>query len=588
MKLTDEQRMIVASRSNALRVIAFAGAGKTSTLKAYAEARTSQRFMYFAFNKSIALAAQKKFSRNVECLTTHSLAYRSFGRRYAHKLKANIKFNQIATVLGLRHQDPQHLRDARLAQNALEHFLSSNTLGFDQFSLAHGRAYSRQTYEAAERLWMAMIDEANVEMPMLHDGYLKLYQLSRPELQCDGILFDEAQDANPVTLDIIRNQTMFKVFVGDPHQQIYGFRRAENALDDPLLTDTLYLTESFRFGSNLAEVANDVLAVKREAQKIVGGRGIPPSQTSAYIARGNAALYTRAVDCALNSRAFSVVGGVERMGMETLLDLWSLKLGQSGNIRDSFIKGFRLYDDIVNYAEDNDDRNLKPWIGVLDRHQNSSQIPSDVELVKRLAYQSYGPGIKALTTAYKAKGLEFGHVELADDFPKVEIVDEPYSSMRGKDHPGDWIFGPNNHPKFWDRQGFKGVLVLPEEEINLRYVAVTRAEGSLDGGQAGNPPFRSLAKWVATNPRFIRLDSLPRGKREEPADSHKLRDSTSPASTAEPSLRYRAGARIRHKKFGVGTVVSAEGQAEVLRVLVQFSDGQQRLFLESLANFELA
>jgi len=72
---------------------------------------------------------------------------------------------------------------------------------------------------------------------MLHDGYLKLYQLSNPVLQYDCILLDEAQDINPVTGEIIFSQSRAFNFyskktsiilVGDSHQQIYSFRGARD------------------------------------------------------------------------------------------------------------------------------------------------------------------------------------------------------------------------------------------------------------------------------------------------------------------------------------------------------------------------
>ncbi|APS68750.1 hypothetical protein AVI55_16905 (plasmid) [Piscirickettsia salmonis] len=48
----------------------------------------------------------------------------------------------------------------------------------------------------------------NHTIGITHDGYLKLYQLSKPILnQYDFIMLDEAQDANPAILDIFERQT---------------------------------------------------------------------------------------------------------------------------------------------------------------------------------------------------------------------------------------------------------------------------------------------------------------------------------------------------------------------------------------------
>ena len=92
---------------------------------------------------------------------------------------------------------------------------------------------------------------------MIHDGYLKLYQLSNPFLAYDCILLDEAQDINPVTAAIVfaqarpqENRTQKPaaiILVGDGHQQIYSFRGAKDTLKRFSAARTHYLTRSFRF-----------------------------------------------------------------------------------------------------------------------------------------------------------------------------------------------------------------------------------------------------------------------------------------------------------------------------------------------------
>lgn len=104
------------------------------------------------------------------------------------------------------------------------------------------------------------------DFPVTHDTYLKLYQLSNPNLSSryTTVLFDEAQDANPVTSALVLRQACRVVLVGDTHQQIYRFRGADNAMQAPQLenADRLWLTHSFRFGPEVAQVANRLLALK--------------------------------------------------------------------------------------------------------------------------------------------------------------------------------------------------------------------------------------------------------------------------------------------------------------------------------------
>ena len=71
----------------------------------------------------------------------------------------------------------------------------------------------------AQILWRRMVDRAD-EIPLGHDGYLKLWALSQPTLKADYILLDEAQDTNAVVLDVLAGQQAQVVYVGDRHQQI--------------------------------------------------------------------------------------------------------------------------------------------------------------------------------------------------------------------------------------------------------------------------------------------------------------------------------------------------------------------------------
>ncbi|XP_023804079.1 F-box DNA helicase 1-like [Cyanistes caeruleus] len=95
---------------------------------------------------------------------------------------------------------------------------------------------------------------------MTCDGYLKLWQLSKPQLSgYDAIFVDEAQDCTPAIVDIVQSQKCGKILVGDPHQQIYTFRGAVNTLYLLPHSHVFYLTQSFRFGPEIAYVGSTIL-----------------------------------------------------------------------------------------------------------------------------------------------------------------------------------------------------------------------------------------------------------------------------------------------------------------------------------------
>ncbi|MFP9032395.1 DNA helicase, partial [Pseudomonas aeruginosa] len=83
---------------------------------------------------------------------------------------------------------------------------------------------------------------------------------------------DEGQDINPVIADIAHWQRIKMAIVGDPHQQLYRFRGAEDALNSDWMVgaEEHYLTQSWRFGPAIAHVANIILSYKGETRKLQG------------------------------------------------------------------------------------------------------------------------------------------------------------------------------------------------------------------------------------------------------------------------------------------------------------------------------
>lgn len=186
---TAEQQAVINWQGQRLVVRAFVGTGKTATLVAYAQARPERRMLYIAFNRSVREEAQARFPVNVCCRTAHQLAWPEFGRHYSHRLVPSLSITDIAGALSLR-QWPL----AAAVRETLQAFMNSADTTLSE---VHVRA--RPPLRAAEvlplavRLWQRMCDHSD-DFPVVHDLYLKLYQLSQPELSAkyDEILFDEA------------------------------------------------------------------------------------------------------------------------------------------------------------------------------------------------------------------------------------------------------------------------------------------------------------------------------------------------------------------------------------------------------------
>ncbi|KAJ7370000.1 F-box DNA helicase 1 [Desmophyllum pertusum] len=102
LQLTHEQVRIIKHDVKAgeiIKIVAFAGTGKTTTLVEYTKMRPMEKFLNVAYNKSIQQHALTLFPSNVESRTIHSLAFRSVGYRYKHKLAFGLRISSIMNAL---------------------------------------------------------------------------------------------------------------------------------------------------------------------------------------------------------------------------------------------------------------------------------------------------------------------------------------------------------------------------------------------------------------------------------------------------------------------------------------------------------
>lgn len=101
-KLTDEQEAILEKflEGKNISINAYAGSGKTATLAILAyNVLQSKKGIYCAFNTSMAEEAAAKFTDNVQCMTTHSMAYKKMLMKYpAERLIGNINYSVLNSI----------------------------------------------------------------------------------------------------------------------------------------------------------------------------------------------------------------------------------------------------------------------------------------------------------------------------------------------------------------------------------------------------------------------------------------------------------------------------------------------------------
>lgn len=452
MKPTDEQAAAVAmfgKRTN-LAIEAGAGTGKTSTLKLLAEAAPDRRGSYVAFNKAIVVEAQAKMPSNVTSSTAHSLAYRGVGNRFRHRLNSGrIRSDQIARRLGVdphvvtygtdrKVLQPGYLgslvmqgivRFCQSADDELTRYHLPYIDGIDPPTDSGARTYSnndqvRSSLEPALAKAWADLCNTDGSLPYRHDHYLKFWQLNDPKIPGDFVLFDEAQDAAPVMLAAVEAQEGSQlVFVGDSQQAIYEWRGAVNALANVPCEQRSMLTQSFRFGPAIADVANLILDELDADLRLVGFDQIDSelaalSTADCVLTRTNAAAVSTVLDFQLRGITVHLIGG----GAEVVsFAKAAAKLMLREPVFHPELACFVSWAEVQEYVQnDPAGGELRLMVSLVDQYG----VDVILRALDRMPPEQNAQAV--VSTAHKAKGREWNRVKLAADFtePSEEAVGE--------------------------------------------------------------------------------------------------------------------------------------------------------------------
>lgn len=453
-----------------LKINAYAGTGKTSTLEFLAHS-TSRRGQYIAFNRSIVKDAKDKFPDTVNCSTTHGMAARATPSKYrsnSDKMFGKVNAIQLAELLGLKKNwriDKDHVLQPRsqgflildtvrrFAQSAeseplVEHVpRHGSLLAASESAIATVNDFALR---GAKVVWDRMRDE-NDPLPLGHDGYLKLWALSEPTIAADYIMLDEAQDTNPVVLDVLQKQKVQMVYVGDKYQQIYEWRGAINAMERIATDHTTNLTTSFRFGNIIADGATKILSLLGEKVRLTGNPDIRsrigPVDSGTILARTNASTVTAIIESLDLDRHPHLVGGNTET-MELLRGVRDLKNGEPSTVPDFF--GFANWNEVVEFAKSGEGQHLQTFVNLVETRGEKQLMWA----LGRTVDEERSNVI--ISTAHKAKGREWATVRLMDDFLKSQAKRD------------------SDPKKFSATGGFDPA------ELRLFYVAMTRAKETVE------------------------------------------------------------------------------------------------------------
>jgi hypothetical protein len=474
---TPEQAAVVHAAlqpGQTARVVAFAGSGKTATLRAFAAARPRWRMLYCAFNKEAAKEAAQRFDapglHHVTCLTTHALAARGVGllqTRLGARGKPFLGARELNNAVAAPFFPGEHASRVNWACSAVKAFLVSDDADVTAAHLTAeaANAAATATLALARRMAARMLNPADA-FPFTYNAFLRAFVLSEPTLPFDCLLVDEAHYLNPITLRLLNAQRhAAKVFVGDSHQQIYSFNGTRNALPGLAAQHSFSLTRSFRFGAGIAAVADKVLALKGEAATLRGARlyaestvrardepEMPaPGSRLAGIVRQNATWIELAAAAGRAGRRVHLKADNADSLLAMAHDIYLVSCGRSDEVTERnrrLLGRFTGLSPLEEWVTSIGDLALRSLVAFVRRHGGG--VPALLAAVHASRVGDEAAADVVLGTTHKTKGLEYADVHVASDLVTAVLaaeMDEATGLLPAEVH----------------------------EELNLVYVALTRA-----------------------------------------------------------------------------------------------------------------
>jgi len=429
---TDEQLAILSAAtetSDNLMLNALAGTGKTSTLELVERAVKAKPILYLVFNKKNADEATERMLSTTTVRTFNSLGHRIWAQTQSKVLRLNAKksgdilrelikespsrsqselwdsYHEVvagvglAKALGYVPQGKYPNAKRLLTQNRFHSLLDErpDDLTSDLIDAVLSRSIS-QAYDG-------LIDyNDQIYMPALFGGTFPRFPL---------VLVDEYQDLSPVNHAMLERLVKNRLIgVGDPFQNIYGFRGAKAGGMSEATTHysmvPFPLSISFRCPSAIVEHVHWRVPHFRALN--LGGEVHAPSRMVAssigdnvtIICRNNAPLFALAFRLLGAGHSVSVVGsdlGPKLIGIMKKLGPEELSYGQT----------LSAIDDWLEEKLSREAKNCEDMAECMRIFANTSKgsLCTAIAYAEHLFKQS---GSINLLTGHKAKGLEFDDV----------------------------------------------------------------------------------------------------------------------------------------------------------------------------------
>lgn len=426
---TEEQVEIFsrAREPGNLMISALAGTGKTSTLEELSRTVREKAILYLVFNKKNALEAEGRMPPSTTVRTFNSMGHRIWADSQGRKL--TVESNKCRNIYkAIIDDSPRDTKDAlwQIYSDVLSGCALAKALGYlpDGFSKGTGlltqSSFHRSLDEVPDDLTSDLIDTVlrrsikqsfeglidyndQVYMPALFGGVFPKYPL---------VLVDEYQDLSPVNHALLAKLAKARLIgVGDPNQNIYGFRGAKAGgmatATEVYGCTSLPLSISFRCPSAIVQHVQWHVPSFRWFTE--GGQVDTPTDLHAgnipddctIICRNNAPLLRVGFRLLGLGRSISVAGTDIGPRLIAIMK----KLGDESDSRADFLTAIADWEEAKLERESKSAPDMAACIRIF--AQQGRTLGDAITYAEHLFRQQ---GSIYLTTGHKAKGLEWSKV----------------------------------------------------------------------------------------------------------------------------------------------------------------------------------
>ncbi len=310
MQLSPEQEQIINHENGHAKVIAVAGAGKTTTLALFIQRRLQmgqnpRRLLVIMYNKSAQLDFSSKLSALIpnaqlpQVRTFHALGLKIYHslisegilRQFKEELISQSEQEYILWRLLQEHANKQTaqeiLQDKKKWLDPMMSFMENvkaslepAELVFKQTGLPKNCAFFAKVFDAYED-WRKEHGRIGFS-DMLYDP-CQVFS-ARPDVAArfsnhmDWVLVDEYQDINPIQqflLQTLAGTRSRVVVIGDPDQTIYEFRGSSaqfmlKYFDEHFKDVHRYtLSTTFRYGHDVALLSNQLILQNKQREDVI-------------------------------------------------------------------------------------------------------------------------------------------------------------------------------------------------------------------------------------------------------------------------------------------------------------------------------